>query len=95
LSSAANAGWFEALPRQALVQEVAEFYGDLNMIHPFRDGNGRSQRILFEHLIINAGYEVSWWAVDKAEWTQANIDAVNCDYRALTDIFDRCIGLPI
>lgn len=26
----------------------AEHFGDLNMIHPFRDGIGRAQRILFE-----------------------------------------------
>lgn len=94
-SKAEKAAWFGEISRLELVREVAEFYGDLNMVHPFRDGNGRSQRILFEHLVINTGFEISWWAVDQAEWTQANINAVNCDYRALRDIFNRCIGMPI
>jgi len=44
--------------RSDLVVAVAELHGDLNSIHPFRDGNGRAQRILFEHLIINAGYQI-------------------------------------
>lgn len=91
----AKAAWFEGLARSELVRSVAEFYGNLNMIHPFREGNGRAQRLLFEHLIINAGYQISWWAVDELEWLQANMDAVHCDYRALTTIFDRCIGQPI
>lgn len=94
-SQAAQVNWFEGLARRELVQQVAEFYGDLNMVHPFRDGNGRAQRILFEHLIINAGYEISWWAVEPDEWTRANIAAVACDYQPLIDIFERCIGQQI
>lgn len=94
-SQVARAEWFERLPRRELVRHVAEFYGDLNMVHPFRDGNGRAQRILFEHLIINAGYEISWWAVEADEWTRANIAAVACDYQPLIDIFERCIGQQI
>lgn len=88
----ARAKWLEGLERAALVVAVAEYFGDLNVIHPFREGNGRAQRILFEHLIVNAGYEISWWAVEEDEWIQANIDAVVCDYAALIRVFDRCIG---
>ena len=91
----AQANWFQGLYRSALVAASAELFGDLNVVHPFREGNGRAQRILFEHIIVNAGYEISWWAVDAQVWLQANIDAVVCDYRALTDVFERCIGQPI
>ena len=91
----ARANWFEGYERERLIVAVAEHYGDLNMIHPFREGNGRAQRILFEHLIVNVGFEVSWWAVEENEWIGANIDAVLCDYRAQERIFARCIGQPI
>ena len=57
----ASADWFEAVARSDLVVAVAELHGDLNSIHPFRDGNGRAQRILFEHLIINAGCQIDRW----------------------------------
>ncbi|MDH4580515.1 hypothetical protein E8F20_01340 [Pseudomonas sp. BN415] len=73
----------------------AEHFGDLNMIHPFRDGIGRAQRILFEHLIVNVGYEISWWPAEEAEWLRASVDTVVFDYSALIRIFDRCIGPPI
>ncbi|OQY37544.1 MAG: hypothetical protein B6229_08225 [Spirochaetaceae bacterium 4572_7] len=39
-----------------LVQHISEFYIELNLIHPFREGNGRSQRILFDHILANCGY---------------------------------------
>jgi cell filamentation protein len=91
----ANANWFQELDRASLVTSVAELFGDLNVVHPFREGNGRAQRILFEHIIVNAGFSLSWWEVEMKEWTQANIDAVVCDYTALQQIFERCIGEQI
>lgn len=93
--SLAKSNWFELLGRDELVLAVAELFGDLNVIHAFREGNGRAHRILFEHIIVNAGYEMNWWAVREVEWIQANIDAVVCDYTALARIFDRCIGQSI
>lgn len=88
----ACAGWYEGLERDALIAAVAESFGDLNMVHPFREGNGRAQRILYEHMILNSGYEVDWWKVGPQEWLAANIAAVVCDYSALARIFDKCIG---
>ncbi len=91
----ADANWFVGYPRDALVVAVAKAYGTLNVIHPFREGNGRSQRILFEWIIINAGYGISWWKVDQDEWIQANIGSFYGDDTHLIAVFDRCIGLPI
>ncbi|KRP59850.1 Fic/DOC family protein [Pseudomonas trivialis] len=76
------------------LSEIAEVYGDLNVIHPFREGNGRAQRILFEQIIVNAGGSVNWWLVKDAAWIPANIDAVACDYSGLEAIFQRCISTP-
>jgi cell filamentation protein len=74
-----------------LVIKISELYGDLNIIHPFREGNGRSQRILFEHIIVNCGFKISWANVNKDEWIKANINSVHCDYTLLQNIFTRCI----
>ncbi|MHC8348197.1 putative adenosine monophosphate-protein transferase Fic [Pseudomonas sp. RT4P38] len=88
----ASAAWFVGTSKAELVVKVAETYGDLNVIHPFREGNGRAQRILFEQIIINAGFAVDWWLIKDSAWIPANIDAVTCDYRGLEAIFERCIG---
>jgi cell filamentation protein len=91
----AGANWFQELDRADLIIASAELFGDLNVVHPFREGNGRAQRILFEHIIVNAGYEISWWPVGPGEWIQANIDAVGCDYAGLVRVFERCVGQAI
>ena len=94
-SSLAKLNYLEDLSKADLVTHTAEFYGDINMLHPFRDGNGRAQRILFEHIIINAGYEISWGDVTIDEWIPANIASVNCNYSLLETLFRKCIGQPI
>lgn len=37
----------EGLSRKALIENIADFYHTLNMLHPFREGNGRTQRAFF------------------------------------------------
>jgi cell filamentation protein len=91
-TSLAKKNYFENLDKDKLIVAVAELYGDLNMTHPFREGNGRAQRILFEHIITNAGYEIYWNGIKQEEWITANIEAVSCNYKLLTNIFYRCIG---
>lgn len=91
----AAANWFEGLSRSDLIVAVADAYSDLNVVHPFREGNGRTQRILFEHLVMNAGFEISWWGVENDEWLYANIAAYNCVLEPLQQVFNRCIGQQI
>jgi cell filamentation protein len=62
------------------------------MLHPFREGNGRAQRILFEHIIINCGYEFDLETIEQKEWIEANIAGVGCDYTPMAKLFSRCIG---
>ena len=91
----ALANWFEGMSRSDLIVAVADAYSDLNVVHPFREGNGRTQRILFEHLVMNAGFEISWWGVENDEWLYANIAAYNCVLEPLQQVFNRCIGQQI
>ncbi len=90
-----SANWYTGLERDELIVAAAEFYGDLNVLHPFRDGNGRAQRLLFEHLIINCGYEISWAGLERGEWIRANIAAYYCNYDAMVAAFKQCIGAPL
>ena len=86
---------FKGMSRSDLIVAAADVYSDLNVVHPFREGNGRTQRILFEHLVMNAGFEISWWGVENDEWLYANIAAYNCVLEPLQQVFNRCIGQQI
>ncbi len=58
---------------QAFCHQIAWYYCEFNILHPFREGNGRALRILFEHIILHAGYQVSWKGLSASDWLAANI----------------------
>jgi cell filamentation protein len=84
--------YFTNLSKNELVVSAALFYSDLNALHPFRDGNGRAQRILFEHIIFNCGFFVSWEGVSQNEWLEANMAGFHGNDEKLERVFSRCIG---
>lgn len=84
--------WLAGLDRQAFCSKLAEHYCELNMIHPFREGNGRVQRILFEQLALHAGFVLDWSGIAGRDWLQANVDGVRVDYRAMEAVFDRIVS---
>lgn len=94
-NSLAHEGNLECYSRVDLVKKAAELYGEINILHPFREGNGRAQRILFEHIIVNAGFEITWESITAKEWIDANITSVHCNYSLLEALFERSIGKAI
>ena len=58
----------------------AAFYlGELNALHPFREGNGRAQREFVSHLAHAAGYYVAWENVKPPDMLQASIESFKGD----------------
>ncbi|MBJ7312068.1 putative adenosine monophosphate-protein transferase Fic [Rugamonas sp. CCM 8940] len=79
------------LPRAQFLARLAHYFGELNVIHPFRDGNGRAQRLMFEVISINAGFALRWAPIEQAEWVEANIAAYNCRLEPLTELLNRAL----
>ncbi len=59
--------YLRGLDRQAFAAGAGRLLGDLNALHPFRDGNGRSQRGFIQLLARDAGWQLAWARVDPAE----------------------------
>ena len=52
--------------------EIVEKYVELNIAHPFREGNGRSTRIWLDHILkTEIGKVVDWSKVDKEDYLLA------------------------
>ena len=47
---------------QSTFDEIVEKYVEMNIAHPFRDGNGRSTRIWLDHILKNEIGEVVDWS---------------------------------
>ena len=69
------------------VSRIAAFYNDINYIHPFREGNGRVQRIYFTQLIRAYGYDINFADVDTDELMIATIQASQGVMDFLVDFF--------
>lgn len=57
---------------QSTFDEIIEKYVEMNVAHPFREGNGRSTRIWLDHILKNEiGKVIDWSKVDKEDYLLA------------------------
>ena len=77
--------------RAAFVDDLTELYADLNALHPFRDGNGRTQRAFLGQLAVDAGHPIHWAAMDPAENNAASKAAQAGDNDALRALLDLLV----
>ena len=81
---------------QSNFDEIIEKYVEMNIAHPFREGNGRSTRIWLDHILKNEiGKVVDWSKVDKEDYLLAmerspikDIEIKHLLKSALTDEID-------
>ena len=60
----------EKMP-QSTFDEIIEKYVEMNIAHPFREGNGRSTRIWLDHLLkVQLRQVVDWSRVDKEDYLE-------------------------
>lgn len=79
------------LDKNSFIAKLAEYYCDINVIHPFREGNGRAQRILFEHICIHNGFNLNFSGISVDDWIEANILGYHCNYEAMEKIMNTCL----
>ena len=84
-------GYLEKLTFSEFAKRIAEFYNDVNYIHPFREGNGRAQRIYFAQLIRHYGYDINFSDVDADELMIATIQASQGVLDFLIEFFESSI----
>lgn len=61
---------------QSTYDEIIEKYIEMNIAHPFREGNGRSTRIWLDHILKEELNKViNWTKIDKQSYLNAMIDS--------------------
>ncbi|OMG80709.1 Fic/DOC family protein [Achromobacter xylosoxidans] len=68
-----------ALDVDTFCQRAGHYLGELNVLHPFREGNGRSIREFVGQVARGAGYAIDWKGVDRADMIRASIEAYEGD----------------
>lgn len=83
---------FKGLSAEAFSRKAAQYYSDINYIHPFREGNGRAIRELFRQLALESGYDLRWSQVSKEEYMSAVLKTNEPSaIKELSNVLYKCI----
>lgn len=63
----------------SFVDKIAHYYGELIVLHPFRDGNGRVIRTFLAMLANSTGWHIAWDEMNPPDNVNASIAAYNGD----------------
>lgn len=78
--------------KEDLVRDIATVHGELLFIHPFREGNGRTARLLANLMSRKAGYEsLKFEKVGKKEFEKYVVAVQNCaknDYKKMIEFIE-------
>lgn len=68
-----NENYLKKLDADKVSERIAYYLGELNAIHPFREGNGRATRHFVGQLANEAGYVIQWENMNQVQMTNAAI----------------------
>lgn len=69
-----------------IARDLAYFLCEINALHPFREGNGRSQREYIRELALYNGYHISYIGISQKEMIEASKKGFICDYSLMEQL---------
>jgi len=83
--------YLEGLDLDEFAREAGVVIGDVNYVHPFREGNGRTQLLYLEQLAIRAGHPLSIRLLDRDQWMDASQASHGGDYARMADCIRHAV----
>lgn len=76
-------------------RHAGRIMGDVNYVHPFREGNGRTQLQYLEQLAERAGHPIDLLRLEPSRWIQASKESHAGDYALMEQcIFEALEAIP-
>lgn len=82
----------QGLEREEFIRRVAFYISEINALHPFREGNGRAQRIFINQLAKQAGWNLNFKTVNPERLCDAYIASMT-DMVDLTALLDETVSV--
>lgn len=83
--------YLQGLEEDDFIRQLAYYFSEINALHPFREGNGRSQREFVRCLALYNGYVINFANASKEEMMKASEESFLCNYEAMEQLFKKCI----
>ena len=77
---------FRGHNQNQVAASFAYYLGELNVLHPFREGNGRTQRVFLTHLARDSGFALSWGNVSEEQMVDASVASFRGDNSKFREI---------
>lgn len=83
--------YLSGLDINSFINKLAYYFSEINALHPFREGNGRTQREFIRSLAIKNGYIINFSHISEKEMLKASQESFLCNYTAVEELFKKCI----
>jgi cell filamentation protein len=70
--------YLAGLSKADFCDRAAFFLGEINALHPFREGNGRAQREFISHLAYKNDYYIEWKNIEQDDMIEASTASFKC-----------------
>lgn len=81
----------KGLDEKELSDRLADVMAELNVVHPFREGNGRTTREFVREIADELGFNLDWSKVSYEEIFDASLESV-VDYTNLANVINACLS---
>ena len=79
------------MEKPVFISRMAYYIGEINALHPFREGNGRTSREFFRQLALHSNYLLDFSITKKEDLLAADINAFNGVYDDLIALLDGAV----
>ncbi len=86
-----QADFLKGLSATDFAAAAGQIMGDVNYVHPFREGNGRTQLYYLQQLALQAGHPINLGALDPERWLAASKAAYRGNYPLMGDEIGRAL----
>jgi cell filamentation protein len=76
------------IERHRFLDRFTYYYAEVNALHPFREGNGRTQRAFFQQLAREAGWQVAVHTLERGAFNEACRLSMSTSPDLLRELFD-------
>ena len=83
--------YLHGLEEDDFAVRLAYYFSEINALHPFREGTGRSQREFIRCLALHNGYVINFVNAGKDEMLEASRESFFCEYGAMERLFRKCL----